>query len=85
MAVKEKLIPPDRQRCQAEITPAHSFMTLGPRPPPERCKAAPVVIVKEPPRADGREQGSMSLCADCLIVCKKQMPSIIVLPLGSKP
>ena len=60
------LTPPDRARCQAEITPG-SFMTLGPRTT-ERCKNKPSCIITEnQPGKDGKV-GSMSLCEDCLKV-----------------
>jgi hypothetical protein len=68
------LTPADRKQCQAEVTPAYSFMTLGPRPRPERCKNRPAVIATEvKPDADGR-RGSMSLCRSCLAVFQIQAP-----------
>ena len=62
-----KLIPPDKKRCQSVITKG-SFMTLGPRPE-VRCDGVPVAIAteKNPP------MGSMSLCAVCLPICKRQI------------
>jgi len=67
------LTPADPSRCQAEITPAHSFMTLGPREKPYRCPNKPVVIAREnQPGKDG-QVGEMSLCESCWRVCQKQM------------
>jgi hypothetical protein len=60
------LIPPDLERCQAEIQEG-SFMTLGPRNW-TRCTNKPKVIIAERyPGKDGK-QGSMSLCESCLAV-----------------
>lgn len=68
------ITPPDVTRCQAEITPGHGFMMLGPRPKPERCKQPPAVIaVENKPDRQGR-RGMMSLCASCVEVFMKQMP-----------
>ncbi len=67
-----KPIPPDRERCQAEIKEG-SFMTLGPRNF-QRCKEVPTVIATE--RAVNEEyghKGSMSLCDACLKVFQLKM------------
>lgn len=61
------LTPPDLERCQAEIRPAHSFMTLGPRPSYERCREKPTAIVKELKPGEDGQCGSMALCTGCLI------------------
>ena len=67
-----KLVPPDKNRCQAEKPNGHSFMTLGGHPGRVRCEAAPTVIAKETkPGKDGK-RGSMSLCDSCLAVMVKQ-------------
>lgn len=67
------LVPPDKKRCQAEVPSGNSFMTLGGRIGLERCRKKPAYIAHEKkPGADGR-QGSMSLCAECAEVFKKQM------------
>lgn len=67
------LEPPDLEQCQAEKPNGHSFMTLGGVPGLERCKAKPIVIIKElQPDAHGR-CGSMSLCAECWKVAIKQL------------
>jgi hypothetical protein len=61
----EPLIPPDRHRCQAEISNGVNFMTLGGRHEMVRCLSKPTVIVTEVvPGPDGR-RGSMSLCHPC--------------------
>ncbi len=73
---KEKLIPPDLKRCQAERKNG-SFMSFG-LPDFIRCKNKPTHIVTEAPRDDKTEQGSMSLCAKCLVICLKQMPDITI-------
>ena len=81
----EELIPPDLEQCQTVITPEHSFMTLGPRPRPERCKNKPTHIATEPPRKDGKKQGSMSVCGHCLGVLSKQMPGVTFEQIKAKP
>lgn len=73
----EELIPPDLYQCQTVITPSYSAFRLGQPPPrPERCHKVPTHIATEPPRADGRKQGSMSVCGECLAVLSKQMPGV---------
>lgn len=76
MAKTEKLIPPDLKQCQTEIREAHSFMTLGPKPGFVRCKNKPSHIATEPPREDGKPQGSMSVCPECLSELSKKMPGV---------
>lgn len=69
------LIPPDRNQCQVEITPAHSFMTFGPPPKPARCtNKAAVIATEKKPGKDGR-CGAMSLCAECFKTFQEQMPA----------
>lgn len=59
------LIPPDFDRCQCEITPAHGAFRLGPRPNSQRCVNPPEFLAVEVvPGADGR-RGSMCLCLGC--------------------
>lgn len=59
---KPRLEPIDLKRCQCEVTQAHSFMSFGPRPKPDRCNQKPVWIATEvQPGPDGL-RGSMSLC-----------------------
>lgn len=59
------LIPPDYNRCQCEITPAHGPFRLGPRPRPERCENKPDFLAVEiVPGKDG-VHGSMTLCVGC--------------------
>lgn len=66
------LIPVDRERCQVEEQAEHSFMTLGPRPAPERCtrKARWILTEKEPNPKDGL-RGAMSCCDEHLEVARK--------------
>lgn len=68
-----KLTPPDLERCQADIRPAHSFMTLGPRPSYERCREKPTVIAKEKKPGEDGQCGSMTLCTGCLLQFMTQM------------
>ncbi len=58
------LTPPDPKYCQCEVRPAHSFMTLGPRPKARQCKAKPKYIIAETKATDG-EYGTMTLCPEC--------------------
>lgn len=74
--VEEKLIPPDLAQCQAEKPNGNTFMTFGGVPGLVRCKNKPTHIALEPKQKD-REQGSMSLCGDCLAVCSKQVPGVV--------
>lgn len=64
---KKELEPPDLERCQADIRPSHSFMTLGPRPSWERCREKPTAIVREKKPGKDGQCGSMSLCTSCLV------------------
>lgn len=74
---EEKLIPPDREQCQTMVTEAYSAFALGQAPPrPTRCANKPTHIATEPPRSDGKKQGSMSVCGHCLEVLSKQMPGV---------
>jgi hypothetical protein len=68
-----KLTPPDIQQCQAEKPNGNSFMTLGGATGRVRCTALPEVIVKETKKGEDGLRGSMSLCAECLEVAKKQL------------
>ncbi|MGH9390490.1 MAG: hypothetical protein ACRD1Z_12805, partial [Vicinamibacteria bacterium] len=74
--VKEKLIPPDLERCQGEKPNGYTFMTFGGVPGLVRCSEKPTHIAFEP-KQEGREQGSMSLCGECLAVCSKQVPGVV--------
>lgn len=67
---KQKLIPPDPERCQAQILEG-SFMTLGPRSY-IRCKTKPSVVIQEKQPGKDGQRGAMSLCPDCLQVYKKK-------------
>jgi len=67
------LVPPDRDRCQADVPNGYSFMTLGGQPGRTRCIEKPMFIATEnKPGSDG-QIGSMSLCANCLQQFRKQM------------
>lgn len=70
---KAKLTPPDPKRCQAE---SRSFMTLGPGR--VRCSNTPTVIITEKKPGPDGQRGSMSLCAECLPVFKKEHPEISI-------
>jgi hypothetical protein len=62
-------IPPDLAQCQALHRAAYSPFRFGPAPPFVRCTHAPSVVVTETGTPDdGGPQGSMSLCAECLII-----------------
>lgn len=62
-----KLTPPDRERCQCEVS-TWTFMTFGPKTY-YRCEAKPTTIAEE--RA--KPYGSMSLCAEHAVECKKKL------------
>lgn len=79
MATETKLVPPDRERCQAEKpNPDWSPFILGPGSRPQdrvvRCESRPVAVVTEAEPGDDGRAGSMSLCAGCLLVFARQMP-----------
>ena len=59
------LIPPDYQRCQCEITPAHGPFRLGPRPQPARCKNPPSWLAVELIAGNDGQYGAMCLCTSC--------------------
>lgn len=67
------LTPPDFNRCQAFPNAAnHNPFSLGPRPRPIRCDAAPVwLAVEKIAGADGLH-GSMTVCQQC---CELMMQS----------
>lgn len=70
------LTPPDRERCQAEITTTPSPFTMGGdlSPTTERCAQKPRHLLTElTPGPDGR-CGAMTLCDECLQVFKEQTP-----------
>jgi len=68
------LTPPDLKQCQAEITPSHGFMRLGPRPQPERCKNKPTVLVTKNKPGKDNQRGSMTLCDGCLSEFRRRFP-----------
>lgn len=61
-----ELIPPDHERCQAEVHERAPFMQMG-GPPVRvtRCSNKPTVIATEVV-GDEKGRGSMSLCDECL-------------------
>ena len=65
------LIPPDVERCQAEVTKYNAFVMGGPTKTVERCTARPKwIAVEKQPGLDGK-RGSMSLCDSCKKVLEK--------------
>lgn len=72
----EKLIPPDRDQCQAETHQRAPFMQMG-GPPVRvtRCANMPIVIATERKAGAGGKRGSMSLCGACLQIATKQLGS----------
>jgi len=62
---KKKLIPPDKERCQAEKSNGHNFMTFGGVPDFIRCIEKPVIIITERKAEKDGVKGSMSLCNSC--------------------
>ena len=73
---KKPLTPPDKKQCQAEKPNGYNFMTIGGVPGMERCKNKPLFIVTEAEPGEDGQIGSMSLCADCLVVFLRQMPDM---------
>ena len=68
---KPALIPPDPERCQAELTTYNPFVMGGSVRQTERCKNKPGYLVSEvKPGKDGRK-GAMSLCDECKRVFAK--------------
>lgn len=59
------LTPPDFERCQCEIRPAHGPFVLGPRPPYSRCERRPVWLAVETKPGEDGLHGSMTLCQSC--------------------
>lgn len=93
MSTKKELTPPDRERCQAEITTRPSPWTMGGdlNPKTERCASKATRIVTEKnPGSDGR-CGAMSVCDDCFEVLTRnfqgrmgQMFFVEVLPANTQ-
>lgn len=77
VAGMSKLVPPDRDRCQAEKPTGGPFMIGGEIGNPlkgylARCRNTPTVIATEAePGSDGK-RGSMSLCDGCRKVLVEQ-------------
>lgn len=66
------LIPPDVERCQAEVPNRHSFMTFGGAPGRRRCTNRPIVVAEDTIPGEDGHNGSMSLCLECLCVMSAQ-------------
>ena len=64
--MKDKLVPVDTKRCQAEITSYNAWILGGSCHQTARCEEKPVFVVTEkaPNPKDGLT-GSMSLCPHC--------------------
>lgn len=67
------LTPPDRARCQAEITTHNPWVMGGPVRQTTRCSNAPTVVIYEKKKGKDGRKGSMSLCDSCLAVARKQL------------
>ena len=70
-----ELTPPDLEQCQAEKPNGNTFMTVGGMPGLERCTNKPLFIATEKKPGEDGQKGSMSLCADCLVVFLRQVPN----------
>lgn len=68
-----KLIPPDVARCQAETIHYRPFVMGGNVHDRRRCESAPVYISKERVAGPDGRRGSMSLCAECADVLKREL------------
>lgn len=64
------LIPPDKERCQAE-KPNGPFRMGGPAY--SRCSSRPLFIATERKKGPDGQRGSMSLCATCYAVLVRQL------------
>lgn len=71
----KSLTPPDRERCQCEITTTPSPFTMGGdlRPKTERCSGKASVVITEKVPGDDGQIGAMSLCAHCFGVFQKRV------------
>lgn len=80
------LVPPDRNRCQAEITSYHPFVMGGQVHRTERCTNKPVLLVKEKEAGSDGLRGSMTLCQSCYAVFLKQpgLPAVDVEPVNKE-
>lgn len=67
------LVPPDRERCQAEKPNGHNAFTLGGVPGMVRCGNKPLVIATEVRAGADGKIGSMSVCGDCMKVMQEQL------------
>lgn len=68
------LIPPDKERCQAEKPNGYTWATLGGVPGLVRCSNVPLVIATEvEPDFHDKLIGSMSLCGDCMKKMQEQL------------
>lgn len=78
-----QLVPPDLERCQAEIPRGNAF-SFGPVKM-VRCNHTPVYIITEKKADSQGQKGSMSVCQGCLQQAYKQMPNKINHALIKKP
>ena len=78
MSEKPKMIPPDLNQCQAEVTVSHPFRMGGDCRETTRCSAKPTVVLHETEPAEAGMCGSMSLCSACLAVFRQQCPDAAV-------
>jgi hypothetical protein len=74
---KEKLVPPDPDRCQVEWTDYRPFTMGGPVHQTVRCDKVPSVIATE----NRAPHGSMSVCEEHLVVLREQKIPVSVKPI----
>jgi hypothetical protein len=70
----KKMLPIDKERCQAEKPNGQNFMTYGGGHKMIRCVSPPKVIATERNVGSDGLKGSMSMCEDCLKVAQSQLP-----------
>lgn len=74
MTDPKPLVPPDRARCQCEITTTPSPFTMGGdlRKKTERCPAKTSRILTERHAGPDGQTGAMSVCDSCWEVFQRQ-------------
>jgi hypothetical protein len=76
--MKTKLVPPDRERCQAEKPGEGPFVMGGEIGDPRRgyrvrCRSVPTVIATERRAGADGQRGQMSLCDECKAALVEQL------------
>lgn len=74
--MSNKLIPPDRERCQAVEIVYRPFKIGGDPNQEVRCSNKPSVVAHETVKGPDGFIGAMSLCSDCQDILREHDPEL---------